>query len=158
MTTPTPTPPSPTPTLDPSLKECAGFGTGEPIPDNSSSGIVGTINVPETGTLMDMDVCVNANHPRPNDLQFRLKHVDTGTEVVLFDGTSCATPNVRLYFDDEAASGDICPLDGTMRPFNPLNAFDGENVQGTWELTFADVVSGETGTALGTTIYYEYQS
>jgi subtilisin-like proprotein convertase family protein len=156
VATPTPTPSSPTPTFDPSLTQCSSFGAGAAIPDNSSSGIIGTINVPESGELVDLDVCVNANHPRPDDLQLRLKHVSTGTEVVLFDGTTCGLPNVRLYFNDEAGTSNICPLDGTVGPDDPLSAFDGENVNGTWELTFADVVSGQTGSALGVTIYYEY--
>jgi hypothetical protein len=65
---------------------------------------------------------------------------------------------VRLYFNDEAAHGTICPLDGEVRPAQSLTAFDGENVNGEWELIFADVVAGQTGQALGVTIYYVYQS
>ena len=153
--TPTPVPGTPTPTFDPSLLQCSGFGSAD-IPDNDPSGLIGQIDVPDSGELFDMDVCVNVNHPRPSDLRLTLRHLDTGTSVLLFNGTACAIPNVRLYFNDEGANGTICPLNGEMRPSQALSAFDGEDVNGDWELVFADVVAGQTGDALGTTIYYEY--
>ncbi|HSP55954.1 MAG TPA: hypothetical protein VLS25_10245, partial [Dehalococcoidia bacterium] len=154
--TPTPEPGTPTPTFNPNLTDCQTFTGGAPIPDNSTSGVVGTLDVPDSGTLQDIDVCVNVDHPRPSDIRLRLRHVTTGTEVLIFNGTACAMPNIRLYFNDESSHGTICPLDGDVRPNQALSAFNGQNVHGTWQLEFTDEVAGQTGQALGTAIYYTY--
>ncbi|HSP55341.1 MAG TPA: M36 family metallopeptidase, partial [Dehalococcoidia bacterium] len=143
--TPTPEPGTPTPTFNPNLTDCQTFTSGAPIPDNSTSGIVGTLNVPDSGTLQDIDVCVNVNHPRPSDIRLRLRHVTTSTEVLIFNGAACAMPNIRLYFNDESPHGTICPLDGDVRPNQALSAFNGQNVHGTWQLEFTDEVAGQTG-------------
>jgi len=100
-------------------------------------------------------------------------HVNTGTTVTLintiesdqFPGFNCLSHDYDVVLDDEGTGGSvqgICnegPIlnnpgatktsAGEMANFIPLqslSAFDGENLQGDWELTITDTIPGSNGT------------
>ena len=52
----------------------------------------------------------------------------------------------NTVFDDEAATAigaGAAPFTGSFRPEEPLSAFDGKPVNGTWTLRIADVAAGD---------------
>ncbi len=128
-----------------------------PIPDNNSSGISDQILTDASGTLTDLNVAVDITHTWVGDLTVELLHVDTGTSVILIakpgtpgGGQGSDADNIDVTLDDEAAlsvedNAPYTPGDAYY-PNNPLSAFDGESLAGTWELTVIDSAKADTGT------------
>ncbi len=103
--------------------------------------------------LSDLDVSLDIFHGWIGDLTVTLLHVDTGTSVVLVDepGTpnftypsdvGCQEDEIDATLDDEAmvAAEDQCnasppAMGGLVTPNNPLSAFTGESLNGTWRLS-----------------------
>jgi subtilisin-like proprotein convertase family protein len=142
------------------------------IPDNDPTGVSDNIVVMDSGIITDLNVQITATHTWVGDLIFTLRHVDTGTTVVLGDragvpGTTfgCSSDNVDAWIDDEGTDGNYettCnasppAISGTLVGGDPpsttlLAAFDGEDIGGTWTLTASDNASGDTGTLVSWTI------
>lgn len=135
--------------------------TGFAIPDNSPAGASSDITVPAGGTIVDIDVTVDATHTWVGDLIFTVQHVDTGTTVTVIDrpgytgsGFGCANDNANCDLDDAGTDGPVeaqCnatppALFGNPTPNNALSAFNGEAPGGTWRLTVSDNAGGDTGT------------
>jgi hypothetical protein len=86
------------------------------------------------------------------DLELTIEHVDTGTTALLFDQHGGNGNDISdVTFDDEGSGGSIAsgtsPFGpGSFVPFQLLNAFDGESVEGTWTLTINDVYFVDAGT------------
>lgn len=130
------------------------------IPDNNGSGVNSTMNIGVSGTLTDLNVYVNANHTWVGDLRFSLTHQETGTVVTFFDRPGvpastfgCSGNDIDTTLDDEAGTpvenqcaGSSPTINGTFSPNNPLSAFDGQTLAGTWILNAADLVGSDTGT------------
>jgi subtilisin-like proprotein convertase family protein len=134
------------------------------IPDNLPAGATSTITIPDTGTVTDVDVKLDATHTWVGDLIFTLEHVDSGTSVTFYDRPGvpastfgCSGDNIPGVFgDDEGADGsfeDNClnatpafPADGHFTGNNPLSALDGLSLAGDWTLTVSDNAGGDTGT------------
>jgi len=95
-----------------------------PIPDNTPSGIVHTINVTRDRPigLVLIDTAM-LNHDRPSDLQLRL---------VSPQGTT-----VDFTTDQTTSPWDLSQV--------LLDAYQGENPQGTWRVEVADLIAGSTG-------------
>jgi subtilisin-like proprotein convertase family protein len=105
-------------------------------------------------------VRVNATHPFVGDLRVRLTHVNTGTVVTLIDQpgapaspNGCAGADIRAILDDEASAAveGVCDtslqtIDGRFLPQQPLSAFNGQNLAGTWTLNVADLATLDQGT------------
>jgi subtilisin-like proprotein convertase family protein len=131
-----------------------------PIPVSGSSGNMTpqVINIPDVGTVVDVDLRIRLNHTFDADLDITL----TGPNAVTIDVSSdngssgdnygsgnndCSgTPTV---FDDEAgtsiASG-TAPFAGSFIPETSLAAFDGIPAAGNWTLNIADDLGGDVGT------------
>jgi subtilisin-like proprotein convertase family protein len=128
-----------------------------PIPDANQAGIDSTLTIDTDGPLTDLNVSLQVAHTFVGDLVFRLTHVESGTSVTLFDrpvggGGTCNGVDIAALLDDEAAlpvdqaCGDGVPaINGTFTPGDPLAAFDGENLNGSWTLTASDNAGQNVG-------------
>jgi len=110
------------------------------------------IEVPDHGTINDIDVGISLSHDNVFDLQIFLVS-PSGTVVCLnmydpsgeyFEGEDY----VDTIFDDEAEvpiGQAEPPFPGRYQPEGPLSAFDGEDAQGTWRLLVYDAYYADTG-------------
>ncbi len=98
--------------------------TARDVPDNDSAGVTSDIQVRDRGALRRLVVTVSVEHDFPADLRITLNRVG-GRSVVLFD---------RQWVDDTSFT----------RSFT-VEAFDGEDVAGTWRLSVADLGRGDVG-------------
>jgi subtilisin-like proprotein convertase family protein len=132
-----------------------------PIPDNNPTGASDSLVIPSGGSITDLDLSIAATHTWVGDLVFTLTNMTTGTSVVVFDRPGvpvstygCSENNVDVLLDDEGTAGpveDACPVNTGLdyTPNNPLSAFDGEDLAGTWTLHAADMVGSDTGSVTG---------
>ncbi len=134
--------------------------TPVPIPDQGAAGdpLVVTVDVPDCGTILDVNLGLNLTHTWMGDLNISVLS-PAGTLVVLTDGTPDDSSNLGgLYtFDDEAATTfDSAALaapnsaslitPGSYRGDQMLAAFDGQDKQGIWTITIDDTFTADTGT------------
>jgi subtilisin-like proprotein convertase family protein len=125
------------------------------IPDSNPAGVTSTLNVGQPGVVKDVNVrLANLTHTWDGDLRIDLQS-PTGTTVSLVNrpgGISNSGDNfTNTVFDDEAAAtigtGNSPPYTGSFRPqADQLSRFDGEDQQGTWTLTIADLAGNDLGT------------
>ncbi len=124
--------------------------------------------VTNPGTVADVDLGLRAIHPWRGDIRARLVS-PAGTIVELITPDTGATGNLdnyRITLDDEApivvnegahnanqpANGDRYEV--SVRPDNPLSAFDGEPANGTWTLELCDAFPGaDDGEVTDTTLF-----
>jgi cysteine-rich repeat protein len=137
-------------------------GPGTKIPDNTATGASSTIAVRGLGSrLWDANVTVAIRHPNPSELELYLtapsgKRVDLVTRL---SGQGMARANLfaGTTFDDQAGMpvSLVNPLPpsgtalATVTPDGALAQFMGDDPNGTWTLTVADRVGGNTGTLDG---------
>ncbi|WP_269233838.1 reprolysin-like metallopeptidase [Flavobacterium flavigenum] len=123
------------------------FGSSFTIPFGSSF-TTKTVNVPaSTGIVSDVKVAVNVTHERFSDLEIQIVS-PLGTVVKLFD-KNCGSTNatLTLNYDDSGTELDCSNTTSQMVvPAEFLNAFKGQNPQGTWKFEVRDAVSGRFGT------------
>ena len=124
-----------------------------PIPDDDADGITDTIAVATAGNVGDLDVFVRIDHTYVGDLAARLTHQPSNRTVALFSARSCPSNNMDVTLDDEGNEpiGEACRnavpgISGTLMPDEPLAAFDGGPIAGTWQLKVADVAFIDEGT------------
>ncbi len=161
--------PSPTPTATMSLAPfCDTLSSPAIIPDNNPAGINNSITVANQTTIADLNVRLDIDHTWVGDLKVSLTHVTTGTAVVLLDrpgvpatSLGCGDNSISCVLDDEAgriaetqclASATTSPMaaiDGSVKPNNPLSAFDGQSIAGMWRLNVSDNMQFDTGSLLG---------
>ena len=131
------------------------------IPDNDPAGVTSEIVVADSDFIGDLNIDVDVTHTWVGDLVVTIEHVETGTNVTIIDrpGVSDLSPlgcngdDIAASLDDEAPTPvqDECAvavptIEGSFIPSNPLSAFDGENLKGTWRLTVSDHAFGDAGT------------
>ncbi|HET6890303.1 MAG TPA: proprotein convertase P-domain-containing protein [Pyrinomonadaceae bacterium] len=137
----------------------ATYSTGNiavPITDVSSVDI--PINVPDSGSITDLNVQVRLNHTFDGDLELRLIAPD-GTTVLLSDNRGGSGDNygtgandcsgTHTVFDNSALSAisaGVAPFSGAFRPDQALAAFNGRNSVGTWKLRVTDTAAQDVGT------------
>ncbi len=132
------------------------------IPDSSPPGVSDDLVLGPGGTLTDLDLALVIDHTYVNDLVVVLTHVATGTSVTVVDRIRrnpvqpCTRDDIDAVLDDEGAR-DVqteCANNGadptvlsppSFVPNEPLAAFDGELLEGTWRLTVSDIVGLDTG-------------
>jgi subtilisin-like proprotein convertase family protein len=127
-----------------------------PDPHGQYAGHVeSTLEVTEAGTIRDLNLRLDITHARATEIHVHLVS-PAGTYVQLINGNASGnyTSSVFSYpiiLDDEAprsitdyAAG--YPTEDTFSPESPLEAFDGEQIQGTWTLFVFD----DTRKTLGT--------
>lgn len=121
------------------------------ITDNTPAGVEQNLTLTGVGSLTDINVRLEAEHTRLSDLRFVLTHVASGATARLFTRLlGCTGDNVQATFDDQSGNTVACltaapSITGTARPQDDLARFNGQPVAGTWRLTVADEVTGETG-------------
>jgi hypothetical protein len=139
-----------------SLEICR-VGVGA-IPDAAAS--FDTMVVTDTGQIADLDVALQVTHTWVGDLSFALTNESTGTSVSLVNRPGepvlgqfgCNTDNIDVTLDDEGTAPveDACAvspaISGRLTPDEPLIAFDGEELAGTWRLDVIDAAAQDTGT------------
>ncbi|HWS26902.1 MAG TPA: M36 family metallopeptidase [Xanthomonadales bacterium] len=121
------------------------------IPDNNATGVSSDLIITNGGNVTDLNLSLNVTHTYLGDVQFKLRNVSTGTEVTVFNRSCAGGDNINALFDDEAPIAITCSasapvLNGTMRPANPLTAFDGQARNTTWRLTAIDLAGQDLGT------------
>jgi subtilisin-like proprotein convertase family protein len=107
-----------------------------------------SIVINEEGSIKDINIpLIRATFEYVRNLRVSLVS-PKGTEVILFDQRCALTNKFILGFDDESPKDLICPPDDgiVFKPNQPLAAFKGEPLKGTWILRFK-VVKRESITA-----------
>ncbi len=152
--TPVPTnTPSPTPAPDGLF--CSTGPVTIPTAGNATDSLV----VGDGRSISDLNVRIDASHTWVGDLTFTLVHENTGTSVTIIDRPGvpastygCSGDDIDATLDDESGtavetqcSGGVPTINGTFSPNNPLAAFDGDAVAGTWRLDINDAVSPDGG-------------
>lgn len=155
--------------------ECANLAQPLPIPDDGSGPATLTFDFPENEEILGLAICVNIEHPLVGDLVLTLKHEDTGTVVTLVNRVgnppnsgNCTghSQGLFLLFADsgEETLQEHCTNTATsefvassFKPDEPLGAFTGEDVHGTWTLSVTDAQSGNPGAVLGAVFTYIFQ-
>lgn len=150
------------------------FGAGGSIPDGGGPGnqFSSSIVIGDTYNIADINVTLNgANHTFVGDLIITL--TNGSTSVVLVDRPG--VPDFSVFgwayniagdytFDDAASTtwqnanggvqDDFLTLasGSSWAPENPLSAFNGQSVAGTWTLTISDNATIDTGGISGWTL------
>lgn len=87
-------------------------------------------------------------HTNVSDLVLLLSH--NGLTDTLFSQVGGTGDNIIGCILSDASSGNIfdgsAPFSGYFKPQNPLSLFNGEDINGDWELRVSDLVAGNTGT------------
>lgn len=130
---------------------------GLDIPDANFTGVDHCINVPNSGSISDVDIDLNISHSWLGDLEIDLTSPE-GDVVTIMDDNGDGITNLIATFDDDGATA-ITSLNGTnntngttFSPLGSLSDFDGEDPQGDWCFNFVDDASGDIGTVNGVTI------
>ena len=134
----------------------------QPIPDDSTD-VGSSFHLPSYGGITALRVSVDIGHTYVGDLQVSLRHAQTGTRVNLINTPlssptamySCSGALLDITFDDSAtadaeyscteAARPAYPRRASYRPVEPLSAFNGEAVEGDWQLIVSDVAAGDAG-------------
>lgn len=130
------------------------------IPEDGTSGtIFSTIEVPDGGTIQDINVSIEMQHGFSGDLEVYLIAPD-GTQIQLIqvDGQRGGAVNGTVAFDDDASER-IDTLDtnivGTWLPADPnlnLDFLEGRDQAGLWILEVSDRLEGDTGQLVSWTL------
>lgn len=136
---------------------CTEYPTGDiavTIPDGTGANMQGAaVAVPVTVTDNaiiggNIKVNIDVTHSYIGDLIMQLQ-APSGTFVNLWTRT-CNTGqfgNIDVTLEDGApAITCASPTTGIYAPANPLSAFNGEDINGTWNLVFVDFYNGDIGT------------
>lgn len=121
------------------------------IPDNST--ITGTITVPTSYTVGDVNVDLGITHTWIGDLDIRVKH--SGKTQTIWDNRCSSSDNINATADDEGtvslcAAINAGPINSTfyspvVAGLGPLSIFDGQDAAGTWTIEVQDQATGDTG-------------
>lgn len=112
--------------------------------DNETPTIVSFV-FPGFGSIARLNLSIQTDVNYGDDLTIFLYH--SGTQVEIYRGVGdTAESEINATFSDFAAvpyppNGSVL---GTVRPFQPLGAFNGRELHGVWELRISDpIVSGD---------------
>jgi subtilisin-like proprotein convertase family protein len=137
----------------------SGAGINVAIPDSPGANTPGApathdIVITDSGLVADLDLYLDVHHTYVGDLGITLTHIDTATTVTVINPQSlvCGGNDILATLDDESATplAGQChatgiAFQGTFQPDNPLSAFDGESITGTWRITVTDYSAGDAG-------------
>lgn len=126
---------------------CAPFQSQDIPKAISGSGlptVESEMTINSQGIINDVNVSYfKANFQPVNSLRVTLIS-PAGTQVILYDKNCGNTVDLIIGFDDDAPNTITCPPDDNIvfRPVQPLSAFIGENVFGTWKMRVKVVTPG----------------
>ncbi len=129
------------------------------IPDDDLAGAADSNVIAQNATILDLEVLVQISHSWVGDLKVTLSHVETGTTVVLIDqpgvpasSFGCSGSDIDATLADDATTpvegecaGGTPAIGGFLIPTESLDAFDGEDIAGTWTLSVFDLSLGISG-------------
>jgi hypothetical protein len=139
---------------------------GTPINDDT---IIDSMVIPNSFTLVDLDVSLLITHTWVGDLDIVLEHSGGCGPITILNrpgtpppntGLGCSGDNIDATLDDEGADGnaeDQCNgaapaigpgnfVAGDLPDNTLLSNCDGDSIGGTWTLTVTDNAGGDTGT------------
>ena len=135
---------------------CTPYSTGPistAIPDGGGANVQGTpVFVPVTvsdNAIIDGNLKINVDvtHSYVGDLIMQLQSPG-GSFANIWNRTcnDAQYGNIDVTLEDGSPTI-VCgsPTSGTYAPANPLSVFDGEDINGTWNLVFVDFYNGDTG-------------
>ncbi len=147
------------------------------IPNNTPAGITQTLNVAEGGNINDLNVTLDVTHAQVSELAVTLKQVTTGKTLLLFNQPGMASPpgclgqNFTGFVIDDQGTKDVDLDCATTNPaynssfhYKPsvasLAVFNGEDINGAWELTVSDSFNYSTtnGTLTNWCLKYDRDS
>lgn len=108
-----------------------------------------SFNVGTSGTIQDLNLGIQLSNSFYTDLNIFLSH--NSTTVQVYQGPkNDSSGSFNVTFNDEATNsipsgGDAV---GTFLPFQSLSAFDGQELSGTWTLSFLDTYIPNEGNDL----------
>lgn len=109
------------------------------LPSISQATIVVPLDIVQSGTITDLNFGITYSGSFPQNIDIVLEH--DGTQVHIYDATEDVSAAFSALFDDESLNG-FAPKDadvlGDFLPDNPLSAFDGMELAGTWNLMLTD--------------------
>ncbi len=103
------------------------------VPDNNTTGVTSTINVPNSMTITSVSVNVGLTHTYQGDLELALIGPDN-TTVLLHNRTGGTTDNINTTYNITTRSAQV------------LTAFNTKNTSGAWKLRVRDLAAGDVGT------------
>jgi subtilisin-like proprotein convertase family protein len=115
----------------------------------NTTPFISTLNVPSTDVISDVNVTINISHTWVNDMTVSLIS-PAGTEIQLVTRpcTSSARANITATFDDSGISL-VCAtnpaISGTIIPLQSLTGFNGQTMNGTWQLKVLDPYNEDGG-------------
>ena len=118
---------------------------------DSGTVTTSTITMSTSGAIADINIAMDLNHGDFAELEIDITS-PSGTTVRLQDPSQFTTArgnSAAVVFDDEGnwASVEAAPAaDMMVIPYELLEAFDGEELSGTWTLTVTDTVDSTSGT------------
>jgi len=130
------------------------------IPDDNVTGAGDSNIITQNATILNLEVLVQVSHSWVGDLRVTLSHLETGTTVTLIDqpgvpasSFGCSASDIDATLADDAnfpaeneCAGASPAIGGFLLPAEPLAAFNGEDIAGTWTLTVFDLSLGVSGT------------
>ena len=118
----------------------------EAIPDNASTFLTHTLNVPTSAAITDVNLAVNLTHTYISDITLAMLSPQ-GTQVTVFSGACTSNNNINATFDDNGSPIVCAPnITGNIIPVQPLFSLNGENPNGTWTFGVIDSANLDTGT------------
>ena len=130
-----------------------GGGAGSAVPSSGTSGSTNVnVFVSSVDTVVDLDVMIDITHTFAADLDIYLySPSDTRVTLVTDEGSSGDNFSGTVFDDEAGASvvGASAPFNGSYRPEQPLSAFDGQPINGTWRLEIIDDAGSDSGTLHG---------
>ncbi|EDP95340.1 M12 family metallo-peptidase [Kordia algicida OT-1] len=134
---------------------CNTYTTGPiatPIPDGGGANVQGTpvfipVTVTETTPITDLRVSADVTHSYIGDLIMQLQPAPGGFANIWARSCNDAQyGNIDITFKDgEPSIMCASPTVGLASPANPMDAFNGNDPSGTWNLVFVDFFNGDTG-------------
>ena len=121
------------------------------IPDNSTTGVISSIQINNNLLITDVNVSLSINHPWIGDLTLSLIS-PKGTEVILVESRDDEGDNyTNTIFDDNAdqtiLSGSA-PYTGSFKPQNSLTILNSEDSYGEWQLKAVDGGPSDIGSII----------
>jgi len=131
------------------------------IPDNATVTDNMVVNIANSFNVVDVNVRIDTViHTWDSDLSFSLIKGATNVAIVTNVGSS-GDNFIGTVLNDSAATpiaSGTAPFTGNFRPSNPLSAFNGSAVNGTWTLSINDNATGDTGLLKAWCLQLTYQT